>query len=120
MSQSNDEVERRRLIGLAAIASALDSTDSIDTPDDGDQAVKLFVTHHLRELPAEYWLDRCGVVRPDPRQVLELLVLESHWGEEDEEGLDNFDFSLPGNVTQYVLSVGFDDDGRVSSLSMES
>jgi hypothetical protein len=50
-------------------------------------------------------------------------VLRSHWGDDDdgdEEGIDTFDFTLPDEVTDYVISVRFDEDGEVESVSMES
>ena len=53
-------------------------------------------------------------------QVLDILVLQSHWGEDDDDGIDTFDFTLPDEVTNYVLSVEFDENGNVSGLSMES
>jgi hypothetical protein len=49
--------------------------------------------------------------------VLGLLVCRSSWGEND---LENFDFTLPGDGTQYVVAVHFDAAGEVDGLSMES
>jgi hypothetical protein len=34
--------------------------------------------------------------------------------------LENFDFTLPGDVTDYVVSVRFDEKGEIDSLCMES
>ncbi|MUI16138.1 DUF2004 domain-containing protein [Massilia dura] len=34
--------------------------------------------------------------------------------------MDVFDFSLPDDVTDYVISVRFDDSGEVENISMES
>ena len=53
-------------------------------------------------------------------QVLDILVLQSHWGEDDDDGIDTFDFTLPDEVTNYVLSVEFDENGNVFGVSMES
>ena len=49
-------------------------------------------------------------------------MLRSHWGdeEEDEDGIDTFDFTLPEDVTDYVISVHFDEEGAVDDISMES
>lgn len=50
--------------------------------------------------------------------MLDLLGLRSHWGGEDE--IDIFDFTLPDQVTDYVLSVRFDEAGQVAEIDMES
>jgi hypothetical protein len=47
-----------------------------------------------------------------------VLVLREHWGGPDE--LEHFDFTLPGEVTDYVVSVRFDAAGKVAEISMES
>lgn len=52
--------------------------------------------------------------------MLDILVLRSHWGEDDKDGIDTFDISLPDDVTNYVISVGFDEDGNVAEITMES
>lgn len=111
MKDSKKEVERRTAAALAAIKGAM---------DDGESSVPLFVSHHLEELDAAYWKKHAGAARPSPTKVLDLLQLRSHWGEENEDGLDVFDFTLPGDVTDYVLSVRFDDDGVIEDISMES
>ena len=80
----------------------------------------LFVSHHLDELDAAYWKKHAGTPRPSPKQVLDLIVFDSHWGEEGDDGFDVFDFTLPDEVTNYVISVRFDDDGEVGSVEMES
>ena len=40
--------------------------------------------------------------------------------DDDDEGIDTFDFSLPGDVTGYVISVSFDDNGNVRGITKES
>ena len=47
-----------------------------------------------------------------------MLVLKSHWGGDDE--LDVFDFTLPEEITDYVLSVAFDESGAITGMTMES
>nr|CAP49039.1 putative integron gene cassette protein [uncultured bacterium] len=54
---------------------------------------------------------------PNLQRYSELLELKSNWGESD---IENFDFSLPGDVTDYLLSVRFDDAGEIDEISMES
>ncbi len=52
---------------------------------------------------------------------IRLKQVSSLWGEDDDDdGIDTFDFTLPGDVTQYVISVSFDEDGDVEDIVMES
>lgn len=104
------EFEIRRQKALAAIHQAFGT-------EAGEDSINLFVEHHLDEMPPEYWEQQLGVAAPAPESVLGLLVCRSSWGEND---LENFDFSLPGDVTQYVVAVHFDAAGEVDGLSMES
>ena len=80
----------------------------------------LFVSHHISEIGDDFWLKHCGVAQPTETQVLDVLVLQSHWSEDDDNGLDMFDFTLPDDVTNYVISVAFDKNGNVSGIAMES
>ena len=138
MGARSAEIERRTALALAAIREAL-------AHDDEDAGVALYVSHHLEELEGEYWAERLGTATPEPARVLDLLELRSHWGAEgdadedeedddeyedeeededgdgdDEDGIRVFDFTLPGEVTDYVLSVRFDSQGDVDGISMES
>jgi hypothetical protein len=112
LSVQADEIERRKQVALVAIR------DSFGTEED-DYGVTLFVSHHLEELDASYWLSRLGISDPDPEKVISLLELYSHWGEKDEDGIDVFDFTLPDKVTNYVISVRFDAMGSIEDISME-
>ena len=97
-----------------------------DDPANEENPVALFVAHHLEEIEPEYWAEQTGTPTPSPEQVLELLVLRGHWGMDDEneeiddDGLEMFDFTLPAEKTDYVLSVRFDDEGQVYDIDMES
>ncbi len=118
MKQDLNEVQRRSSAGLAAIKQMMDRGE-------GEFSVALFVSHHLDEVEADYWKARTGSPCPDAKRVLDLLVLQKHWGLSgdggiDEDGIDVFDFTLPGEVTDYVLSVRFDDNGEIADISMES
>ena len=87
----------------------------------GEDAVDLFISHHLLEVEPAYWLEHTGTEKPTPRQVFELLVLREVWDSWDEEGRGKyFDFTLPGDETQYVICVQFDDNGDVRDVVMES
>ena len=88
----------------------------IDATHD-DLGARLFVFHHLKELDSSYWQKHLSTATPGWRRVLEMLVLDSHWGGDDE--LDIFDFTLPDGATNYVVSVSFDALGNVCGITME-
>lgn len=113
MSKQQDEVTRRTTKAKAALQQEL-----IDGGE--ESSVALFVSHHIEELNEAYWTQHTGTKMPTPQSVLNLLELRSHWSGDDEEGLDTFDFTLPGEVTDYILAVKFDADGDVESVDMES
>ena len=81
----------------------------------GEYGIDEFVSHHLDELPESYWQKHLGISAPANEQVIGLLVLKEKW--EDEEV---YDFTLPDEVTDYVVSVSFDDDGQIQDIVMES
>jgi hypothetical protein len=111
MPASPNEIKRREASARAAIKRAFGAGDD-------ESGVSLFVSHHLEELGAAYWKKHFSTDRPDSPRVLDALILRSHWGGDDE--IDKFDFTLPEEVTNYVISVGFDKAGEVSEVSMES
>lgn len=104
------ESERRKKAALEAIKRAFDAKDE-------EADVVLFVDHHLAELPASYWQRHLGSDAPRPSTVLGLLQFRSSWGEND---IEYFDFTLPEEVTNYVVCAHFNDAGSVDSISMES
>lgn len=110
---NNDEILRRETTARAAIKQ------SLETGED-ESGADLFVSHHLEELEGGYWQKHLGTSRPEPIRVLDILELRSHWGDDDDNGLDVFDFTLPDDVTDYVISVRFDETGEVEEISMES
>ena len=111
MTARSEEISRREKAARAHI-------DAIyGTPED-EFGATLFVSHHLNELDASYWIKHTGIGAPEPSRVLELLELRID--PDDEEELEILDFTLPGSVTNYVLSVEFDDTGKVVGVSMES
>ncbi len=113
MKHNAKEVERRTAVALAAIKRVMDEGE-------GESSVALFISHHLDELDAVYWEKYAGTPRPSPKKVLDLLEFRSHWSEDDGAGVDTFDFTLPGDVTDYVISVRFNKDGEIEDISMES
>ena len=105
-----DELEKRQKLALEAIKKAF-GTDS------GEDSINVFVKHHFEELPQSYWQQHLGSNIPEPTAVIGLLQLRSSWGEDD---IEYFDFTLPDEVTDYVVSVHFDSSGEIGSISMES
>ena len=115
MDQS--ELEKRKQAALAAIKAAYGT-------EEDEFGATLFVSHHLEQLDPTYWLEYFQTEKPEPMKILDSLVLqmdfEENDEEEDEEALDMLDFTLPGEATNYLLSVSFDEDGQVEEISMES
>jgi hypothetical protein len=103
------KVERQTL-ALQAIKQAFGT-------EVGEDNINLFVEHHLEELPQSYWQQHLGSENPEPASILGLLQFRSSWGEQD---IEYFDFTLPDEVTDYVVSVHFDSTGSVDGISMES
>ena len=85
--------------------------------EEQEYGVTLFVNHHLEELSGDYWNALTGTPKPTPQQVLEQLTVINKWVSEGEV---NYDFSLPNEVTQYVISVHVDTNGHIQEISMES
>ena len=85
--------------------------------EEGDDSVDLFVQHHLDEIEADYWIAHLGTPTPAASAVLGLLQPREPWGD---DGSVHIDFSLPGDVSQYVLSVELDEDDEVIGVSMDS
>ena len=113
MTDQNDEIARRSKIALDAIEQAASSGGE-------DSAVHLFVSHHLGEIDAPYWQKHTGSPNPTLNHVIGTLQLQSHWSDDDEFGVDIVDFTLPEDVTQYVISVKFGMGGQVEEIEMES
>ena len=111
MPASPAEIKRREAAARAAIKKAYGTADD-------EYAATAFVSHHLEELDSTYWKKHFATEKPDAHRILESLVLRSHWGGDDE--IDTFDFTLPEEVTDYVICVSFDESGDVSEITMES
>jgi hypothetical protein len=110
---SKDEILRREATARAAIKQSLGTAEY-------ESSVDLFASHHLEELEGEYWQKHLGTRNPEPIRILDIIELRSHWGDDDDNGLKVFDFTLPDDVTDYVISVRFDETGEVEDISMES
>lgn len=110
---NEQEVVRRENLARAAIKRVFGT-------EEGEFTTDLFASHHLDELEGDYWRKHLGTASPEPARILAILELRSHWSGDDDNGLENFDFTLPDDVTDYVISVRFDDAGEVEDISMES
>ena len=113
MPANRDEIEKRKNIALAAIRSAFGT-------EEDEYGATLFVSHHLNEIEETYWRKHLGAARPEPSRVLDILELRSHWSNEEDDGIDTVDFTLPESITNYVISVRFDEMGQVEVITMES
>lgn len=101
-------------------AAARRAIRSLHGKPEGEYGPTLFVSHHLAELEPEYWLKTLGIRQPNPEQVLDALVLVDAWTSGAGDVVNTFDFGLPENASNYLLSVRFADDGRVQDVFMES
>jgi hypothetical protein len=80
-----------------------------------EYSVDEFISHHLEELPSSYWKAKTGVEVPEINQVIDLLILRNKWDDEEV-----YDFTLPDDVTDYVISVKYTDNGELEDIDMES
>src|SRR5262245_18472057 len=113
MTATRDEIERREKSARDAIKRALGTKED-------EFGATLVVSHHLAEIEEGYWQKHLGTANPDPIGVLDILELRSHWSNEEDDAIDTFDFTLPESVTNYVISVRFDEMGQVEEMTMES
>lgn len=80
----------------------------------------MFVSHHLEEIEASFWEKHLKTTEPESLQVLDILVLLSHWA--GEETLTLIPLILPCQKMSQItfLSVSFDEEGKVEEITMES
>ena len=100
---------------MSNVKRALEGIKKSSGTEQGEYGIDEFVSHHIEELPQSYWEKHLDTSKPSHEQVIDLLVLRSKW--EDEEV---YDFTLPEEVTDYVVSVSFDEDGEIDDIDMES
>jgi len=97
------------------IEKALSAIKSAYGTEDDEYGGTLFISHHLEELSPEYWKKHTGKETPNAEEIFNLFELQEAW----EDGC-TFDFTLPEEVTDYVVSVSFDENGKVEDIVMES
>lgn len=106
-------VKGREQLARVAMRAALENQQEGDS-------VELFIQHHLEEIEPDYWKKYFGSAVPTPLQVLDLLVLADPWESDETDSREMLDFTLPDEITQYVICVSFDAKGQVIDISMES
>ena len=94
---------------------ALEAIEKSSGTEDGEYGIDAFVTHHIEELPAEFWKKYLNTATPTTGEVISILVLLS-----ERDMVKSYDFTLPDDVTNYVVCVRFSDQGVVEDVSMES
>ena len=99
---------------------AFEKIQSLYNTPEGAFGPTLFVSHHLEEFEPTDWLRNLKISEPTAKQILKSLVLIDEWSSNDDEVIDTFDFSLPNEMTNYLLSVRFKNRKEIESVSMES
>lgn len=94
---------------------AFDAIKSSFNTEQGEHGIDLFISHHIEELSEQTWSGLLGKAQPTASEVLEIMVLRSSWNDDL-----TYDFTLPNNVTNYVVSVLFNENGKIDCISMES
>ena len=102
-----NDIESRKIKALKSIKSAFGTKED-------EYGATLFVSHHLEELDSNYWVKHLGIANPEPKEVLNLLQFKY------QDNGDVFDFSLPEEISDYVVSVRFDVNGNIEDIAMES
>jgi hypothetical protein len=69
----------------------------------------------LIELDVEYWKKYTDKEMPTPEDILNIIELKEIW----DDG-NTFDFTLPDEITDYVVSVSFNENGEIQDITMES
>jgi len=101
------------------IAIALDKIRSVRGTEEGEYSTDLFVSLHLEELDEQVLRSMLGGEIPTSQNLLDALVFVGAWSSKDDGAVDVYDFSLPDDVSQYLLSVRFEGDVPIS-VAMES
>lgn len=73
--------------------------------------VKPFLSHCIDEVDSEYWVSEMGTPNPSYSDILELIMFKEY--RDNNQALD---FTLPENVTAYVIRVSFNEDDEVADI----
>jgi len=63
-----EESQRRKNSAISAIRNGFGT-------EEDEYGATLFVSHHLAEIEGDYWQKHLGTQEPDPKTVLDILVL---------------------------------------------
>ena len=85
--------------------------NSADTPY-WDGGVKPFLSHHLEVVDPSYWQSEVGTTHPSYSDILELILFKAYHGNDL-----TLDFTLPGNITTYIIRVVFNAADEISGIS---
>ncbi len=96
---------------------ALEAIKATIGTEEGEYGIDLFISHHPEELSKPDWQNAIGIEEPTPNEVFNALVLQECW--DDENGIA-YDFTLPNDATNYLISVRFDEEGNIEDIAMES
>jgi hypothetical protein len=95
-------------------------SDDFDLGDESETA-RFYLEHHLSELSSEEKDALLGGSEVDKQKFLDCLVLKRIGVyPEDEESYAVFDIQFPEEYTNYLMAVTFDEDGKISCISMDS
>jgi hypothetical protein len=126
---SDTEVTAAQLDAAATFVRGLALFDATSREallrEQGDgSAVRLYIDHHLSELPAPVLQSLFATTRASeimPALFLTRMVLERvGLYPADETRTAVFDYTLDQDATNYLVAVSFDAEGVVTSIDMES
>ncbi|RJG48638.1 DUF2004 domain-containing protein [Motilimonas pumila] len=95
------------------MSQALNAIEAAIGTEQGEYSIDLFISHHLNLLSEDDWQQLIGKPAPSAKDMIASLDLVDQWEQ-------TYDFALLNQVSDYLLSVTFDDQGAVSNIAMES
>ncbi len=81
-----------------------------------NETIELYIEHHLEEIPQIEWEKIFGKI-PNQEEFIDLLELQSSY---EYEGFIFYDYSLPKDITDYVICIKTDKNNTLIEISMES
>ena len=117
---------------ISVVVSELEELDQVardaildagaDDLEEGDEPVSLFMNHLMEELERSDLTKLFGTTTPDVMAFLGKLMLRSvsFHPDADEDDFSRFNYTLPGELTHYVLVVRFDTGANAMAVDMES
>lgn len=108
-----EEIKKREIIARKAITKAY--------KEEQEYWVTQFVTLHLKEVDTSYWEKHTGSLAPNAEAIFQILELITYWEKEDEieeYDLEMLSFVLPEDISNYRLSVQFDENGNLTGFGI--